>query len=455
MMSIMSTLTPLATKFSSEVIKALVTFISNIWKWLSRKFGPKINKITIKQTTVMTKRGWISEPGDYNNGILLESMLEFLSYNKIYPEELRLQLGAGKECLDGNEYAKSRTFQFIPTKTVKYNDFLITYTETTVQAQSNDNIGEKVTKTISISSHKSTQEINEFIHTCHNDHVDRHLDKIDGCYLYKQIRAEKGLRFKRYLVTNRTKFEDIYLPEKDKILDLVKKFQSGDLKKLSYLFYGKPGCGKTSLIKALANYLGYSIIEVKLSFMRDDSSLNDMFHNRALIYHKNNDETFSIMTDIVPLEKRIYIFEDIDAECDEIHQRSEKHELKEVMKTDTFKEMLKDSSLLKKIDNNITLAGVLNALDGVLEISGVLVMTTNHVDKLDEALTRPGRITYRVELKKMLASEANKMIYNKFGKTLDDLHDYTFTPATLEAACSSANSIQELHDFIMKMQEYN
>jgi chaperone BCS1 len=138
---------------------------------------------------------------------------------------------------------------------------------------------------------------------------------------------------------------------------------------LSYLFYGKPGCGKTSLIKALANYLGYSIIEVKLSFMHDDSSLNDMFHNRALLYHRNNDVDFAVLSDIVPLEKRIYIFEDIDAECDEIHQRSEMtvevkpETIKE--KTEAFKEML------KKIDNNITLAGVLNALDGVLEISGI------------------------------------------------------------------------------------
>lgn len=453
MLSIMSTLAPLATKLASEIVTALATFISNIWKWLSDKFGKKVNKIIIKLTSTLSKSGWRTEPGDLNNGLLIESVLEFLSYNKIYPVELRLQLGEGNAHLDGTEYTKSRTFQFIPAKTVEYNGFLITYTETNVQTQS-DIVGEKVTKTITISSHKSTQEINDFIRACHNDYADRHQDKkINGCYLYKQIRTEKGLRFKRYLITNRTKFEDIYLPEKDKILDLVKKFQSGELKKLSYLFYGKPGCGKTSLIKALANYLGYSIIEVKLSFMHDDSSLNDMFHNRALLYHRNNDVDFAVMSDIVPLEKRIYIFEDIDAECDEIHQRSEmavevKPEANKE-KTETLKEML------KKIDNNITLAGVLNALDGVLEISGILVMTTNHVDKLDDALTRPGRITYRVELKKMLASEANKMIYNKFGKTLDNLYDYTFTPATLEAACSSANSIQELHDFIMKLLEHN
>jgi GDP-mannose 4,6-dehydratase len=36
---------------------------------------------------------------------------------------------------------------------------------------------EKITKTITISSHKSTQEINDFIHTCHNDYADKHHNK--------------------------------------------------------------------------------------------------------------------------------------------------------------------------------------------------------------------------------------------------------------------------------------
>lgn len=41
--------------------------------------------------------------------------------------------------------------------------------------------------------------------------------------------------------------------------------------------------------------------------------------------------------------------------------------------------------------NRVTFSGLLNALDGVAAQEGKLVfMTTNHVDKLDPALVRPG-----------------------------------------------------------------
>ena len=39
------------------------------------------------------------------------------------------------------------------------------------------------------------------------------------------------------------------------------------------------------------------------------------------------------------------------------------------------------------------LSDLLEAFDGVLEMKGrMLIMTTNHVEKLDPALIRPGRV---------------------------------------------------------------
>jgi mitochondrial chaperone BCS1 len=49
--------------------------------------------------------------------------------------------------------------------------------------------------------------------------------------------------------------------------------------------------------------------------------------------------------------------------------------------------------------NGVTLSGLLNVLDGFYAPSNVLfVMTTNHIEVLDEALLRPGRIDYRLYL---------------------------------------------------------
>lgn len=44
----------------------------------------------------------------------------------------------------------------------------------------------------------------------------------------------------------------------------------------------------------------------------------------------------------------------------------------------------------------ISLSGLLNIIDGVASHEGrVLIMTTNHPEKLDEALIRPGRVDHQ------------------------------------------------------------
>jgi chaperone BCS1 len=64
--------------------------------------------------------------------------------------------------------------------------------------------------------------------------------------------------------------------------------------------------------------------------------------------------------------------------------------------------------------NGVTLSGLLNVLDGFGAPTGVMfVMTTNHVDKLDPALLRPGRIDYKLYLGK--ASDRQKVeLYRRF-----------------------------------------
>ena len=64
--------------------------------------------------------------------------------------------------------------------------------------------------------------------------------------------------------------------------------------------------------------------------------------------------------------------------------------------------------------NGVTLSGLLNVLDGFTAPTGVLfVMTTNHVERLDPALLRPGRIDYKLYLGK--ASDRQKMeLYRRF-----------------------------------------
>ena len=75
------------------------------------------------------------------------------------------------------------------------------------------------------------------------------------------------------------------------------------------------------------------------------------------------------------------------------------------------------SSMLKALESpdRLTLAGVLNALDGIVDAPGrVIIMTTNHPEKLDPALIRPGRVDRHLLLDFVQAPEAVAMAKHFF-----------------------------------------
>lgn len=120
-----------------------------------------------------------------------------------------------------------------------------------------------------------------------------------------------------------------------------------------YLLYGPPGSGKTSFIQALAGELDYNICIMNLA----DPNLTD----DRLNYLMNN----------LP-ERSIMLLEDIDAAFVKRNKNEEGYV------------------------NGVTFSGLLNALDGVASSEEIITfMTTNHPEKLDPAVMRPGRIDYK------------------------------------------------------------
>merc|ERR1719240_803592 len=68
-----------------------------------------------------------------------------------------------------------------------------------------------------------------------------------------------------------------------------------------------------------------------------------------------------------------------------------------------------------KLDK-LDLSGVLNVLDGVVDSpSRIIIMTSNHPEKLDPALIRPGRINLKLYLGFIELPEACEMIALYFG----------------------------------------
>ncbi|XP_049517142.1 mitochondrial chaperone BCS1 isoform X3 [Dermacentor silvarum] len=125
-----------------------------------------------------------------------------------------------------------------------------------------------------------------------------------------------------------------------------------------YLLYGPPGCGKSSFITALAGALEYSICVLNLS-------------ERGL-----SDDRLQHLMSVAP-QQSIILLEDIDAAFVSREESS------------TVKAAYEGLS-------RVTFSGLLNMLDGVASAEARIVfMTTNHLDRLDPALIRPGRVDVR------------------------------------------------------------
>ncbi|KZS94747.1 P-loop containing nucleoside triphosphate hydrolase protein [Sistotremastrum niveocremeum HHB9708] len=135
-----------------------------------------------------------------------------------------------------------------------------------------------------------------------------------------------------------------------------------------YLLYGVPGSGKTSLIHSLAGELGLDIYVVSLS-------------SKGM-----SDNTLTTLMGHVP-QRCILLLEDLDAAFTRGVSRDASSTGKPTSTTTSS-----SSSTTSDDGSTLSLSGLLNALDGVAAAEGrLLFATTNHIERLDPALSRPGR----------------------------------------------------------------
>jgi hypothetical protein len=139
------------------------------------------------------------------------------------------------------------------------------------------------------------------------------------------------------------------------------------------LLEGPPGTGKTSTALALCSLYGATLYTLNLSG-HTDSSLN---HIMSIVQGK-----------------AIILIEDIDAF--------------------TLTQERGGSETESSISKQLTLSGLLNAIDGVTGSGGrILIATTNHIEKLDKALIRPGRFEMILKIDNM-DSEVCRKMFKKF-----------------------------------------
>lgn len=185
---------------------------------------------------------------------------------------------------------------------------------------------------------------------------------------------------------------------KERLLNHLNKFvsmekwylESGIPYQTGILLYGPPGTGKTSIIKAVACYLGYQIHILKASSL-----------------HNIEEAMFNLP------EKSLICIEDIDTNS----ATKQRHRIKrDVPKSKELTETVdeEDDGRLVLDLNFANLSDILNAIDGVQTNHGrILFLTSNNIENLDRALIRPGRIDLMLEID-YADNYVLKQFFNKF-----------------------------------------
>lgn len=167
----------------------------------------------------------------------------------------------------------------------------------------------------------------------------------------------------------------------------------GVIKNPGIILYGLPGTGKTTLIKLISYKLQADVYSIRVNNI--DEELENLIDDNPVFSSKH---------------PAIICFEDIDV----IYNTRESLEGDEKNSFNTL----------------------LQFLDGYKSIPNIIkIATTNHIERLDSALTRPGRFDLQIEMKNLNEELARKMC-NNYGLSFDDIvteKKESYNPAELQA----------------------
>jgi len=262
-------------------------------------------------------------------------------------------------------------------------------------------------------------------------------------------------------------FSNVFFDNKREVLDKIDFFLNnrdwydrfGIPYTLGIGLYGPPGTGKTSFIKALTNYVSNRhLISMPMAIIQTKSQLNDFYYESQFNEHNKAHS--------IGFDRKIIVIEDIDCAGDIVMERGsrtettpllispEEEEFTEIALNERLNTIDNDLKLAIKqniaeesrkiiakltpaTEDRITLDDILNLWDGIRETPGrILIISSNHYEKLDSAIRRPGRIDITLKLDNATRDVIGEMFAHFYGtdaspEDLAEIPSGVYSPAEI------------------------